>query len=138
MRGCQAGDVGQETSSQSQSHWHSQRPAPQTQDQRLGVPGSVFTAGSRRASRAPGVQRGFKIRANAGSLRIPLARASGPAVTAPPSPMGRTSSCLRESAAAGLGGAHRLAPEPERVVKKSPHQLLRHQSSTWGSLPTPR
>lgn len=113
--------MGQETSSQSQSHWHSRRPAPQTQDQRLGVPGSVFTAGSRRAHRAPGVQRGFKIRANEGSLRIPLARASGPAVTAPPSPMGRTSSCLREPAAAGLGTGW---PQSQSVLSKKAHTSL--------------
>ena len=41
-------------------------------------------------------------------------------------------------AAAGQGGAHRLAREPGRRVRKNPNQHLGGQRVAWGTLPTPR
>lgn len=102
----------------------------QTQDQRLGVPGSVFTAGPRL----------FACNAASKSARM-LARCAshwpGIRTRCRRRPDRRGAPTLARESLQLAGWAGRTGWPQSQSVVKTPHQLLRHQSSTWEAFQPP-
>lgn len=85
------------------------------------INGSGFQAVcSRRARGSSGVQRGFKIRANAGSLRVPLARHQDPRCRRRPDRRGAPALACESLQLAGWAGRTGW-PQSQRVLSKKTH-----------------